>query len=104
VTGVCRGSPSHSLQAGATQTTSKEKYPPPPPTAPLPHSGFLQRKAAPDKDPAEGVPLAIHGHRGTDLQVPEGIQAGDSLKEGLPGHVAKIWALDRGHTLAISLW
>lgn len=57
---------------------------------------LLQRKAAPDEDPAQGVCLAVHGHWGADLQVPKGIKAGDRLKEGFPGHVTEIWALGRG--------
>lgn len=79
-----------------TVTTSR-------PLPPDPRWLLLQRKAAPDEDPAQGVCLAIHSHWGTDLQVPKGIKAGDRLKEGLPVHVAKIWTLGRGHTLVISL-
>lgn len=74
-----------------------------PPCPPAPPRLLLQRKAAPDEDPAQGVCLAVHGHWGTDLQVPKGIEAGDRLKEGLPGHVAEIWALGRGHTPIISV-
>lgn len=75
-----------------------------PPLSPnLPPWLLLQRKAAPDEDPAQGVCLAVHGHWGTDLQVPKGIEAGDRLKEGLPGHVAEIWALGRGHTPIVSV-
>lgn len=75
----------------------------PAPPSPATPGLLLQRKAAPDEDPAQGVSLAVHGHWGTDLQVPKRIKAGDSLKEGLPGHIADIWALGRGHTPVISL-
>lgn len=67
-----------------------------PPWPPAPPGLLLQRKAAPDEDPAQGVCLAVHGHWGTDLQVPKGVEAGDGLIEGLPSHVAEIWALGRG--------
>lgn len=67
----------------------------PPPDTPR---VILQRETAPDEDPAKRVCLAIHGHWGTDLQIPEGVKAGDSLKEGLPGHIAEIWALGKERT------
>ena len=75
----------------------QEPHPPPAPPWLL-----LQREAAPDEDPAQRVCLASHGHWRTDLQVPKGIQAGDSLKEWLPGHIAKVWALGRGNTPVVS--
>lgn len=86
-------SPLDSLQVYTPQTTLKETamllcLPPPG----LPWL-ILQRETAPDEDPAKRVRLAIHCHWGTDLQIPKGVEAGDILKEGLPGHIAEIWAL-----------
>lgn len=76
---------------------------PPPLLPPAPPWLLLQRKAASDEDPAQGVCLAVDSHWWTDLQVPKGIEAGNRLIEGLPGHVAEIWALGTGHTPIISL-
>lgn len=93
----------HSLHVLATRATPRETHEPPvwrPPALPW---LLLQWKAAPDEDPAQWVCLAIHGHWGADFQVPKGIKAGDRLKEGFPAHVAKIWALGRGHTPIISV-
>lgn len=85
--------PLDSLQVHPPQTTPKETAmllclpPPGPPWL------ILQRETAPDEDPAKRVRLAIHCHWGTDLQIPKGVEAGDFLKEGLPGHIAEIRAL-----------
>ena len=89
----------HSLHVLATQATPRDPGTSHLAPAPLPpHLPWLllQWKAAPDEDPAQRVCLAIHGHWGTDFQVPKGIKAGDRLKEGFSGHVAEIWALSRG--------
>lgn len=69
----------------------------------FPREGFgssRRRKLSPgqgaaDEDPPQWVLLAPHRHRRAHVQVPEGIQAGHTLPGGLPGHVAKVRALEK---------
>ena len=92
----------HSMSEQPSLLRQKQPLTPNPNPPPAPPWLLLQREAAPDEDPAQRVCLASHGHWRTDLQVPKGIQAGDSLKEWLPGHIAKVWALGRGNTPVVS--
>lgn len=54
-------------------------------------------EAAADQDAPQGVLLALHRHRWAHLQISKGIQGGSAFWS-LPGHVAKIRALDGGKT------
>lgn len=56
-------------------------------------SSLLRGEAAADEDPPQGILLPCHGHGWADLQVAEGVEAGDGFEEGLLPHVPKIGAL-----------
>lgn len=62
------------------------------PCASLPPCLSLGEVAA-DEDPAQGVLLAAHSHRGADVQVAEGVEAGGASERDFLGYVSKIWAL-----------
>lgn len=53
------------------------------------------RQGAANQDPAQGILLPSHSHRWADIQVAEGVEAGDVFPGGLAGHVAKIGALGK---------
>lgn len=57
------------------------------------------RQGAADQDPAQGILLPSHRHRWADVQVAEGVEAGDLFPRGLTGHVAEIGALGKRGTV-----
>lgn len=56
-------------------------------------SPLLRGEAAADEDPPQGIRLPRHSHRWADLQVSEGVEAGNGFEERLSPHVPKIRAL-----------
>lgn len=56
-------------------------------------------QGAANQDPAQGILLPSHCHWRADIQVAEGVEAGDLSPGGLTGHVAKIRALGKRGTV-----
>lgn len=50
-------------------------------------------EAAADEDAAQGVRLAAHGDRRTDVQVAEGVKAGGAHEWDFPGYISKVRTL-----------
>jgi len=65
---------------------------------------FSPRQGAADQDPAQGILLPSHRHRWADVQVAEGVKAGDGFPRGLAGHIAKIGALEKREAVMGTPW